>query len=99
MTRVLVYSHDPHGLGHTRRMLDIAEHLVGHLPGLSALVVTDAPALDAAPVPQQVDFMRLPSVLRLRGGESGRSLAGADDDASLRMRSSVILMAAPDFAP
>ena len=47
MTRVLVYSHDPHGLGHTRRMLAIAEHLVGHMPATSVLLVTDAPALDA----------------------------------------------------
>ncbi|MDB5956228.1 glycosyltransferase [Ramlibacter sp.] len=99
MTRVLVYSHDPHGLGHTRRMLDVAEHLVGQMPGVAILLLTDAPALDTAPVPQQVDFMRLPSVLRLRGGESGRPTPGHEEDASLRMRSNLILMAALDFAP
>ena len=99
MTRVLVYSHDPQGLGHTSRMVAVAEHLVGHLPGAAILLVTDAPAVDAAPVPHEVDFMRLPSAARSRGSESGQPVPGQDVDATLRMRSNVILMAALDFAP
>ena len=73
MTRVLVYSHDPQGLGHTDRMLAVAGHLVGHLAAASVLLVTDAPAVDAAPVPDQVNFMRLPSAGRARGSESERA--------------------------
>lgn len=99
MTRVLVYSHDPHGLGHTRRMLGLAEHLVAHMPALSVLLVTDAPALDAAPVSQQVDFMRLPSALRARGSEPGLPALRPEEDPALRMRSNLVLMAALDFAP
>ena len=97
MTRVLVYSHDPQGVGNTARMLAVAEHLVEHLPGVSLLLVTDAPALDATPVSPQVDFLRLPSSPRLRGGDFAE--AAVQDDAAMRMRSNLILMAALDFAP
>ena len=99
MTRVLVYSHDPHGLGHTRRMLAIAEHLVGHMPAISVLLVTDAPALDATPVSRQVDFMRLPSATRACAGESALPALRGEDDATVRMRSNLVLMATLDFAP
>ncbi len=99
MTRVLVYSHDLQGMDNTRRMLGMAEHLAGHLPGLSVLLVTDAQALDASPVAQEIDFMRLPSLQRLRAGESGLVMPGRDEEPTLRMRSNVILMAALDFAP
>ena len=46
--RVLLYSHDSLGLGHVRRNLTIAHHLVRHLPEATGAQVAGH---DASPAP------------------------------------------------
>lgn len=99
MTRVLVYSHDTYGLGNIRRMLRITEHLVGHVPDLSALVVTGSPMIQAFRIPHQVDYIKLPCVGRDATGATGVRSLGLEYDTTVRMRANMILLAALDFEP
>lgn len=70
--RVLFYSHDTFGLGHFRRSLTVASHLVRHVGDLSVLMLT---GLDSAaafePLPG-IDFVKLPGVWK-SGREEYRS--------------------------
>jgi predicted glycosyltransferase len=99
MTRVLVYSHDTYGLGNIRRMLRITEHLVGHVPDLSALVVTGSPMIQSFRIPQQVDYIKLPCVGRDATGASGVRSLDIGYDTTMRMRANMILLAALDYEP
>ena len=99
MTRVLVYSHDTYGLGNIRRMLRITEHLVERDPELSALVVTGSPMIQAFRIPERVDYIKLPCVVRDETGAAGVRSLGLEYDTTLRMRANMILLAAMDFEP
>ena len=63
--RVLIYSHDTYGLGHLRRCRVIAQALVAHRPDISILIVAGSPVVGSFSFPPQVDFIRVPGVVKL----------------------------------
>src|SRR5262245_65536851 len=67
--RILMYSHDTFGLGHLRRCRTIAHSLVEDFRGLNILIVSGATIAGAFDYRARVDFVKVPSVIKLRNGE------------------------------
>lgn len=67
IARVLIYSHDRFGLGHLRRSLAIAHGMVGAFPNLNVLIVSGSPIIGSFAFKPQVDFVRIPGVIRVPG--------------------------------
>src|SRR2546426_11880867 len=73
--RFLFYCHDSFGLGHFRRTLSLAEYCTATLPGAEVLIVTGSSMAQAFGLPPRVDFIKLPTVTKLRDGTyTARSL-------------------------
>ena len=67
--RILMYSHDTFGLGHLRRCRTIAHALVQEYSGLMVLIVSGSQIAGAFDYRARVDFVKIPSVIKLRNGE------------------------------
>lgn len=63
-TRVLLYSHDTYGLGHLRRNLAIAEHLLQRQPAFSVRLLTGSPVIASWDLPEGLDVTALPPVVK-----------------------------------
>jgi predicted glycosyltransferase len=73
--RFLFYSHDSYGLGHLRRTLTLSRHLRARWPGSSQLIVTGSPLAHELVLPGDVDYVKLPSVVKVGAGRyQARSL-------------------------
>jgi predicted glycosyltransferase len=97
--RVLMYSHDTFGLGHLRRCRTIAHSLVENFHGISVLIISGSAIAGAFDFRVRVDFVKIPSVIKLRNGEY-TSLAGhIDIGDTIRMRESIIRHTAETFNP
>jgi predicted glycosyltransferase len=99
MRRVLVYSHDTFGLGNIRRMLAISQALTEADPAVSVLILSGSPMLHAFRMPPRIDYVKLPCLARDTNGVYGVKYLDLDYQAALRLRSSLIVSAAIEFAP
>ncbi len=72
LRRVLLYSHDTYGLGHLRRNLAIAEHLLGQHPHLQVVLMTGSSVADRYDTPPRLQVVQLPPVVKV-GDEDYRS--------------------------
>lgn len=97
--RILIYSHDTFGLGHLRRCRTIAHTLVEHFKGLRVLIVSGSPIIGSFDFKARVDFVRIPGVVKLRGGDYTALSSHTDLTQTLQMRSSIIEQTAKTFAP
>lgn len=99
MARVLIYSHDSFGLGHIRRCRTIAHALAESFPKLKVLIVSGSPIIGSFDFKTRVDFVRVPSIIKLRNGD----YVPLDQHSSIQqmteLRSSLIGDAAIHFAP
>jgi predicted glycosyltransferase len=59
---ILMYSHDTFGLGHIRRSMAIASHLLG--PRMNILILTGSPIAGRFSFPEQIDFVRIPGMIK-----------------------------------
>jgi predicted glycosyltransferase len=59
---ILMYSHDTYGLGHIRRTMAIATRL--RQPGTNILILTGSPIAGRFAFPEQVDFVRIPGMIK-----------------------------------
>ena len=98
-TRILIYSHDTFGLGHLRRCRTIAHTLVEHYKGLRVLIVSGSPIIGSFDFKARVDFVRIPGVVKLRGGDYTALSSHTDLTQTLQMRSSIIEQTAKTFSP
>ena len=97
--KILIYSHDTFGLGHLRRCREIAHALVEAYSGLSILIISGSTIAGAFDYRTRVDFVKVPSVIKLRNGEYtslAQHLPLAD---TLNMRRTIIQHTARTFAP
>jgi len=62
-----MYSHDSYGLGHIRRTMAIASHLRG--PNVNILILTGSPVAGRFKFPEQVDFVRIPGMIKTTNEE------------------------------
>ena len=97
--RVLIYSHDTYGLGHLRRCTAIAERLLRDRPRRSVLLVTGSPRAQSFDLPDGLDVIKLPSVLKRNDGSYvTRSLrTGIRETADVR--AAILRAAAVEFRP
>ena len=97
--RVLMYSHDTFGLGHLRRCRAIAHALVERFKGLHVLIVSGSSIAGAFEFRTRVDFLKIPSIIKLINGEYTSLGAHTDVQETLNLRRSLIRQAAASFAP
>ncbi len=97
--RILMYSHDTFGLGHLRRCRTIAHSLVENFSGLSVLIISGAAIAGAFDFRARVDFVKIPSVIKLRSGEYTSLDKHIDLSETIRMRESIIRHTAESFRP
>ena len=97
--KIMLYSHDTYGLGHLRRNLRIAGHLLGSAPELQVVLVSGSPVAGYFPTPPGLTVVKLPSVRKV-GAEDYRPL-----DSRLgiglvrRTRSAIMVDAVRRFQP
>lgn len=96
---LMTYSHDGYGLGHLRRTTNIAARFVEDAPGCTALMLTGCPIGNISLLPNGIDFIKLPSLIKVDTGvyapvglRIGRHKAKA-------IRASTILSAVAEFKP
>jgi predicted glycosyltransferase len=97
--RVLIYSHDTFGLGHLRRCRVIAQALVAHRPDITILIVAGSPVVGSFSFPPQVDFIRVPGVVKLGADSYAPSNPGLSLEDLTEIRSAVIKKTAEIFDP
>lgn len=97
--RILMYSHDTFGLGHLRRCRTIAHSLVEDYRGLNILIISGATIAGAFDYRARVDFVKIPSVIKLRNGEYTSLEKHIDLQDTLKMRQSIIRSTAETFRP
>nr|WP_299506676.1 glycosyltransferase family protein [uncultured Rhizobium sp.] len=97
--RILMYSHDTFGLGHLRRCRTIAHALVEEYRGLNVLIISGATIAGAFDYRARVDFVKIPSVIKLRNGEYTSLERHIDLEDTLNMRRSIIRHTAETFKP
>ncbi|MCA9218101.1 MAG: hypothetical protein KDB27_33750 [Planctomycetales bacterium] len=96
--RVLLYSHDTVGLGHTRRNQSIAHCLAEHLDDPSILMVTGARESTLFDVPECVDYVTVPSLKKVNGEYVPRRCK-LDTTQLIAIRSELLLSVVQSFQP
>ena len=97
--RILMYSHDTFGLGHLRRCRTIAHALVDRFKGLTVLIISGSQIAGAFDFKARVDFVKIPSVIKLYSGEYTSINKHIDIEDTLAMREALILETAELFDP
>ena len=97
--RILMYSHDTFGLGHLRRCRTIAHALVENISSLHILIISGSPIAGAFDFCVRVDFVKIPSVIKLHSGEYKSMVEHIDLDETMEMRRSMIRDTARSFEP
>jgi predicted glycosyltransferase len=97
--KVLLYSHDTYGLGHIRRNLAIAQHLLARQPSLQIVLVSGSIVSDRFELPSRLTVVKLPAVVK-DGPESYRPVDPRLSHGLVRRaRTAVIADVARRFAP
>ncbi len=96
---VLMYSHDTFGLGHLRRCRAIAHALVENFKGVSILIITGSQIAGAFNFSARVDFVKIPSVIKLYNGQYTSIDEHIDLTETMQMRQSIIQHTAESFQP
>ena len=97
--RILMYSHDTFGLGHLRRCRTIAHALVEEYRGLMVLIISGSQIAGAFDYRARVDFVKIPSVIKLRNGEYSSLAEHINVADIIKMRRSIIRHTAETFEP
>lgn len=97
--RVLMYSHDTFGLGHLRRTREIAHALVDQFKKLDVLIVCGSSIAGAFNYRARVDFIKVPSVIKLYNGEYTSLSRHIDLAETLELRRGIIRHSAEIYRP
>lgn len=97
--RILMYSHDTFGLGHLRRCRTIAHAIVEQFKGVSVLIISGSQIAGAFDFRARVDFVKIPSVIKLYNGEYDSIGEYIAIDDILEMRKLIIQRTAEVFQP
>ncbi len=94
---ILMYSHDTYGLGHIRRSMAIARHLSGK--EVNILILTGSPIAGRFTFPEQVDFVRIPGMIKKTNDEYHSLSIRIDPSQALNIRKNIISATAKAFQP
>ncbi len=99
MKKILVYSHDTYGLGNLRRMLAISQALQTTIPDISILLLSGSPMVHGFRLTAGMDYIKLPCLTRTQRDGYEAKFLRTDLQATMRLRSDLILAAAKNFQP
>jgi predicted glycosyltransferase len=94
---ILMYSHDTYGLGHIRRTLAIASHLRGS--HVNILILTGSPIAGRFTFPDQVDFVRVPGMIKQTNEEYLPLSIKINPRHAMDIRKNIITATAKTFQP
>lgn len=94
---ILMYSHDTYGLGHIRRSMAIASHLSGK--EVNILILTGSPIAGRFALPEQVDFVRIPGMIKKTNDEYQSLSIRIDPSQALSIRKNIIIATTKAFKP
>ena len=94
---ILMYSHDTYGLGHIRRTMAIAAQL--RKSDINILILTGSPIAGRFTFPRQVDFVRIPGMIKHSNEEYQPLSIKIDARQALRIRKNIITATAQTFRP
>ena len=94
---ILMYSHDTYGLGHIRRTMAIAYQLKG--PGVNILILTGSPIAGRFAFPEQIDFVRIPGMIKKTNDEYLPLSIKINSKHALDIRKNIITATAKTFQP
>lgn len=94
---ILMYSHDTYGLGHIRRTMAIASHLVG--PDTNIIILTGSPIVGQFALPDQIDFVRIPGMIKKTNEEYLPLSIRINPKHALDIRKNIIKTTAKTFQP
>ncbi|MEW6218317.1 MAG: glycosyltransferase [Thermodesulfobacteriota bacterium] len=94
---ILMYSHDTYGLGHIRRTMAIASQLIG--PEVNILILTGSPIVGRFSFPEQIDFVRIPGMIKKTNEEYLPLSIKIHPQHALSIRKSIITATARTFRP
>ncbi len=97
--RILIYSHDTFGLGHLRRCRAIAHSLAEAFKGVHILIVSGSQVAGAFDFKARVDFVKIPSVIKLYNGEYTSIGEHIDIAETIEWRTNIIRSTAEAFEP
>ena len=94
---ILMYSHDTYGLGHIRRTMAIAAHLLG--PRVNILILTGSPIAGRFSFPEQIDFVLIPGMIKKTNDEYLPLSIKINARHALDIRKNIITATAKTFQP
>ena len=94
---ILMYSHDTYGLGHIRRTMAIAAHLLG--PRINIIILTGSPIAGRFSFPEQIDFVRIPGMIKKTNDEYLPLSVHLNPRHALDIRKNIITATAKTFQP
>ncbi len=94
---ILMYSHDTYGLGHIRRTMAIAAQLCD--PAINILILTGSPIAGRFTFPEQIDFVRIPGMIKKTNEEYRPLSIKIDPRHALDIRKNIITATAKAFQP
>ncbi len=94
-----MYSHDTFGLGHLRRCRTIAHSLVEAFKGVHVLIITGSQIAGAFDLKARVDFVKVPSVIKLYNGEYTSISRHINIEETIEWRTKIIRSTAESFEP
>jgi predicted glycosyltransferase len=94
---ILMYCHDTYGLGHIRRTMAIAEHL--RAKNINILILTGSPIVGRFPFPEQIDFVRIPGMIKKTNEEYLPLSIKINPQHALDIRKNIITSTAKAFQP
>jgi predicted glycosyltransferase len=96
---LMTYSHDGYGLGHLRRTSTIAARFVREMPGSTVLMLTACPAGNIFLLPEGVDFIKIPSLVKVDTGVFAPQGLRVSRKKAKAIRTSIIKSAVSRFKP
>ena len=94
---ILMYSHDTYGLGHIRRTMAIASHLLeSHI---NIIILTGSPIAGRFTFPDQMDFVRIPGMIKKTNEEYLPLSIKINPKHALDIRKNIITATAKTFKP
>lgn len=94
---ILMYSHDTYGLGHIRRTMAIASQLCSD--GINILILTGSPIAGRFVFPEQIDFVRIPGMIKKTNEEYRPLSIKINPRHALDIRKNIITATAKTFQP
>jgi predicted glycosyltransferase len=94
---IVMYSHDTYGLGHIRRTMAIASKLQN--PNTNILILTGSPIAGRFSFPPQVDFVRIPGMIKKTNEEYLPMSIKINAGHALDIRKKIIIATVKAFQP